>query len=206
MVEPGESCQERAQVALRLLPAARFARGWGANSSGWQGHRQLRRQLPARVGHIHLVEVVKVELKRQGMALFLNGRALCRGLIPLSGPRGTLRKQSLRRTYLFLLGISLCHKYESCSEVPTAAHSSALLFGRQHVRVAAEANPQHDRIHWLYIHWFSQYLVLSNYEAMFSNSYCDSTCIGPAAGVRHPVCATPEDGFRVPDKKTLSHH
>lgn len=36
---------------------------------------------------------------------------------------------------------------------------------------------------------------------MFSNSYCDSTCIGPAAGVRHPVCATPEDGFRVPDKK-----
>lgn len=112
------------------------------------------------------------------MALFLNGRALCRGLIPLSGPRGTLRKQSLRRTYLFLLGISLCHKYESCSEVPTAAHSSALLFGRQHVRVAAEANPQHDRIHWLYIHWFSQYLVLSNYEAMFSNSYCDSTCIG----------------------------
>lgn len=41
---------------------------------------------------------------------------------------------------------------------------------------------------------------------MFSNSYCDSNCIGGPdkpvpAEVRHPVCVTPEDGFRVPGKK-----
>lgn len=40
---------------------------------------------------------------------------------------------------------------------------------------------------------------------MFSNSYCDSNCIGPdkpaPAEVRRPVCVTPEDGFRVPGKK-----
>ena len=136
----------------------------------------------------------KVELKRQGMALFLNGRALCRGLIPLNGPRGTLQKQSLRPTCpFFLLGISWCHKYKSCPEVPTAAHSSAFLFGQQHVPIAAEANPQHDRYTGC---TFIGFLNILSYLTMKECSpthtvklhrpWQASPCGSPPPGVRHP--------------------
>lgn len=81
-------------------------------------------------------------------------RAWCRGLILLGGPRGTLQKKygkglapptvCVPAVALFLLGISWRQKFKSLSEVPTAALSSTLLFGKQHVRIAAKANPEQE--------------------------------------------------------------
>ena len=146
-----------------------------------------------------------IELKRQGMALFLNGRALCRGLIPLSGPRGTLQKQSLRPTCLFSSWHFMVSQIQIMSWGSNSCSFVSFPFWSATRSRCCRGQPSAWLIHRLYIHWFSQYLVLSNYEAMFSNSYCDSNCIGPhkpvPAEVRHPVCVTPEDGFRVPGKK-----
>lgn len=70
------------------------------------------------------------------MALFLNGRALCRGLIPLSGPRGTIEmsvtntnhvlrfQQLLIRQLSFLVSNLSYLTMKECSPTHTATQTA----------------------------------------------------------------------------------